>query len=109
MTNKSEEKKQTISKLGITITYKPLGRLKGYFDQKTGEICINSKIAKKYQESTLIHEFLHAVSLNLKLRKVIKKEIDHNFITNAAQPLLACFVLSGRWKGIPKNQIKISK
>ena len=100
-------KKINIPKLGISISYRPLGKLKGYFDTKTGEIVINSKISKNHQDSTLIHEFLHVTSECLVRMKVIKKGIGHNFITNASQQLLACFVLSGKWKGISKKSIKL--
>lgn len=95
-----------IPELGITIVYKPLGKLKGYFDERTGELAINSKIPKRYQDSTLIHEFLHVTASHLVKMKVIKKHPDHEFIANASQQLLACFALSGKWKGLSKKEIK---
>lgn len=98
-----------IKKLGISIIYKPLKKALGYWDEKTGEIVINTKGTKAQQDAILIHEFLHLTASALKQMGIIKQLPNHDFITNASQQLLACFVLSGKWKGIKKSDIKVNK
>jgi len=95
-----------IKELGIEIVYKPLKDSLGYFDEKTGQIVINSKQSKSWKDVILIHEFLHLTASSLKRQGIIKRQPDHDFITNASQQLLACFVLSGKWKDKHKITIK---
>ena len=89
----------TIKDFGITIKYKPIknGAL-GYFDEKTGEIVIDSRQSEIEKDIILIHEFLHLTASGLKQMGVIKKQPDHAFITNCSTQLLGLFVASGKWK-----------
>lgn len=98
-------KKIGLEKLGVKLIYKPLGKKKGYFDLGTGELAINSKIPKRYQDSTLIHEILHATAEMMVQMKIIKKHPDHKFIGNCAQQLLIMFALAGKWKGLSKKDL----
>jgi Zn-dependent peptidase ImmA (M78 family) len=88
----------TLKDLGIKLIYKPLKKIKGYFDPKTCEVVINSNQSKYHQDAILIHEFLHITASELKRLGVIKKHPDHKFITNCSQQLLALFIVSGKWK-----------
>jgi len=95
-----------IEDLNLLIKYKKLDNGLGYFNERTGEIVINSKGTKAEQDIILIHEFLHAVATNLKQAGVIKKQPDHNFITNCSTSLLVLFYLSGKWKGLKDVDIE---
>lgn len=97
-----------IKELNFVINYKPLKIGYGYWDERKGEIVINTKQSRFYQDIILIHELLHLTASCLKQAGIIKKNPDHNFITNCSQQLLACFVLSGKWKGIKKSIVKNS-
>ena len=92
--------------LNISLKYKELSDGLGYFDEKTGEIVINSKGSKVEQDIILIHEILHLTATGLKQMGVIKKHPDHEFITNCATQLLVVFYLAGKWKGLTDKDIK---
>lgn len=94
-----------INDLGIKIIYKPLKKIKGYWDERTGEIVINSKMSEEKQDAILIHEFMHLTATALKQMGIITRQPDHAFITNSCQQLLALFVASGKWH--KKYNIKI--
>lgn len=96
--------KKGLEKVGVKLVYKPLGKIKGYFDEKTGELAINSKISKRFQDSTFIHEVLHTTATMLKQMGVIKKHPSHEFISNCSQQLLCMFILAGKWKGLSKKE-----
>ena len=85
-----------MNKMGIKIIYKKINGL-GYFNEKTGEIVINSTLPEKEKDIILIHEFLHLTASGLKQLGIIKRQPEHKFITNACQQLLALFVVSGKW------------
>ena len=94
-----------IKELNISIKYKPIKNALGYFDEKTGEIVIHSEQTDIEKDIILIHEVLHLVASTLKQTGVIKKQPDHDFITNCSTQLLACFVLMDKWKNIKKEDI----
>lgn len=85
-----------MKRFGIKIIYKPI-KQKGYFDERTGEIVINSNQSEYEKDVILIHEFLHLTASGLKQMGIIKRQPDHKFITNCSQQLLALFVASGKW------------
>lgn len=95
-----------LEKLGIEILYTPLkeGAL-GFWDEKAGQICIDSKQTKIQQDIILIHELLHLVSSCLKQMGITKKHIDHKFIENCSTQLLTALVLAGKWKGLSKKEV----
>jgi hypothetical protein len=101
-------KKIRLEKFNIDIVYKPMADSLGYFDESTGEICINEDLSDVGKDTILIHEFLHLTASGLKQHGVIKKLPSHDFITNASQQLLGLFVESGKWKGIEKSKIQVS-
>ena len=78
----------------------------GYYDEKKFEIVIKRNQPEAAKHITLVHEIIHVIETALLNEGIIKKRINHQFITQLAGLLVATLVLSNLWKPkITKEEI----
>jgi hypothetical protein len=82
----------------------PNGAL-GHFDPKTGEVAIERTQPFEGKHIIAVHELLHVAEELLSQRGVLKRRVDHAFITNAAPILLALFIEFGFWRGLSRRRL----
>jgi len=70
----------------------------GYYDEKKFEIVIKRNQSETSKNIILVHEIIHVIETAFLNEGMIKKRINHEFITNLAGLLVSILVLSNLWK-----------
>lgn len=68
-------------------------------------VAINPDQPEAGKHVVLIHELLHVIEKLLIRNKIIKRRVDHEFITNAPAALLHILTYLGFYKGISFKQL----
>lgn len=76
---------------------------RGYWNPKTGEIVIDSRLDEADKYAVLIHEYMHLIDDIMIQNGIYKKRTPHIAIESIADNLLVLLVLSGLFKGLTKE------
>jgi hypothetical protein len=90
----------------IPVSTEPTGRGYGYWDERTGVICIDPNQPIPEQWIILFHELLHVIESSLVQSGIINRRVNHDFITNAAPLLFGTLAMSGLIEGISSQEAK---
>jgi hypothetical protein len=100
---------ETLDRFGDPVTVKFVDGIEGHnlgaWDERTGTIYIDKNQPKAGQCVVLVHELLHMSETMLRQVGIVKNEIDHEYITNAAPLILAALVDMGLFSGIGPDDL----
>lgn len=90
----------------IAVVRRKLKGAHGEFDAHNLTISINPGQSIPEEWVVLVHELLHLIESNLLESGVIKRRIDHRFITHAAPVLFGVLGMSGMLTGVTSAEAK---